>query len=130
MADKAYFKKEFLHVKVKLSTGKVVEWEVVGNQSGVLEADTASVISDLKKAAGKFGVSVITKAEYDELKKNSATALQPKPEWQPSVTGKPPQKRSSKKSKTSSPAAAKPAPKAEAEPEASETPKTQTGAVE
>lgn len=131
MADKAYFRKEFPKIKVRLASGKIPEWELVARELGVI-ASTGKEVDELEAVVGKFGVTKITKSEYDELKKNSPIALAPKPEWKPSLTGEPPQRKpSGRKSKASSQAAvAKPAPAAN-EPELlTEQPQTQTGAVE
>lgn len=87
MADTAYFKKIVLTTELRLSNGKPIPWVPAGWNVGVLETSDALTISELSKYAEeqKGGVTIIDKATFDDLKKNSASKS-PKQEWMPGVS--------------------------------------------
>lgn len=87
MAQTAYFKKIVLTTSLRLSNGKPVNWVNAGWNVGVLETSDELTITELTKYAEeqKGGVTVIDKATYDDLKKNSVSKS-PRQEWSPGVT--------------------------------------------
>lgn len=89
MADTApsYFKKIVLSTKIRLSNGNPIPWVNVGWNVGVLETTDPITISELTKRAKeeRGGVTVIDKATFDELKKNSSNTS-PRQVWRPTVS--------------------------------------------
>lgn len=84
----SYFRKAVLSTQIFQSNGKPIPWTNIGWNTGALETNDAKLIKELNKFAEevKGGVQVITKEQFDELKKNSATSSRPKV-WQPTVSG-------------------------------------------
>jgi hypothetical protein len=129
MAATKYFFKSLIFNPIHLSSGKQVSWTRVGNRDGVVETTDATLIAPLTKLSteGRLGVKEITKAEYDDLKKNGAmplpdpyptmrlSAMTPEPEMfqnaqvPDAVAGEPPAEEAPKKraSRQSKPSVAK-----------------------
>jgi hypothetical protein len=73
---KRYFKKALLSQNVfKDRNGRPINWEKLGGNTGVIALDEevpdqALLIEDLKKVAGRLGVSETNELGYQTLKKN------------------------------------------------------------
>lgn len=67
-----FYKKELLSNRLALPSGKGVQFEPVGTDTGVIATEDPGLTAELDKAAsaGRGGVIEITDQQYQELKKN------------------------------------------------------------
>jgi len=66
-----YFRKELPQRPVVLSSGAIVQFEILDDSLGVLQTDNKELIEELDALVGSLGLSSITRLDYLALKKKT-----------------------------------------------------------